>query len=268
MPAAYAHHTFGETCISMMPEEYKSICTEYRELFDFGVHGPDLLFYYKPLTTNEINSHGSDMHHRAGLEFFESCKAIYENAENKKAVLAYMLGFLAHFTLDSSCHAYINEMAADTEYSHNMIEAQYEAYLMRLDYSNPLEVDRSRTLIPSVFNASIVSEVLKINDKKIIASMRGQRNALHLFYSPKEIKKKTIRSLITLLKIGGNFGDLFVDSERISGCIEIVKEIRKRHLEAEDRYPELFENFINYIGDNTQLDEYFRYDFEGIIHQI
>lgn len=35
---------------------------EYRSLFDIGLHGPDLLFYYRPLFSNPVNRIGFSIH--------------------------------------------------------------------------------------------------------------------------------------------------------------------------------------------------------------
>ena len=41
-----------------LPNDIKKIIIENKELYDIGLHGPDLLFYYLPLKNNEINSIG------------------------------------------------------------------------------------------------------------------------------------------------------------------------------------------------------------------
>ncbi len=275
MPAAYAHHRFGDACIAAMPKKYRSICKKYRSLFDLGVHGPDLLFYHKPLQSTAVNRYGSELHHRTGEEFFEVCRSVYRempvegerqrklSASEKNALLAYMLGFLAHFTLDSFCHAYINRMAKESPYSHNLIESQYDAFLMRRDGRDPLRVDRSRTIIPSKKNAGIIALLFPFGEKEIYSAMKGQKTTLHLFYSPKSIKKNVLRKLIRSLNLKGNFDDLFLDREEIPGCVQISAEILERQRAATERYPELFENFLEYLKGKAQLKSEFHYDFEG-----
>lgn len=284
MPAAYAHHTFGQACIDLMPEKVKAVCLRHREVFDFGVHGPDLLFYYKPLSSNEVNRHGSELHHWTGKQFFEICRYVYlgmpfgqlqdepeeslpMTSSEKNALLAYILGFLAHFTLDSSCHPYINQMTEESSLSHNLIESQYEAYLMRKDGKKPLEIDRSLTLIPSKKRAQVVSHVFPFDEETILECMKGQKMTLHLFYSPGEYKKKLVREAIGLLKIRGDFADLFLDEETITECEVFNEEILARQQKAIERYPILMKNLLNYLYDKEELTEYFQHDFEGEFHE-
>lgn len=291
MPAAYAHHTFGEACIAAMPEKLRTICNKYRELFDFGVHGPDILFYYKPLSSNPVAGHGSELHHWTGAQVFEIFKYVYQGmprnswskqkeetegqTENlqiqltvaeKNAMLAYMLGFLAHFTLDSSCHGYINSMTEQSDLSHNKIESQYEAFLMNRDGKEPLQVDRSLPLKPTKDNAAVIARFFPFSEKEILESLKGQKSSLHLFFSPTEKKKKLLRTMVKTLKLNGDFGDLFLDEEMLAECQVYNEEILKLQKKALKLYPGLLQNFIRYLYDKSVIDEYFKYDFEGELH--
>ena len=68
MPSTYAHYRFGQEVLKELPNDIKKIIIENKELYDIGLHGPDLLFYYLPLKTNEINSIGYNMHEKTGKE--------------------------------------------------------------------------------------------------------------------------------------------------------------------------------------------------------
>lgn len=49
MPANYAHYRFGKQLLSgMCPNDRRSI-QRFRRLYDMGLHGPDIFFYYNPL---------------------------------------------------------------------------------------------------------------------------------------------------------------------------------------------------------------------------
>ncbi|MDO4490516.1 MAG: zinc dependent phospholipase C family protein [Lachnospiraceae bacterium] len=267
MPAAYAHHRFGEACIESLPPKLKAVCTRYREIFDVGVHGPDVLFYYNPLISNKVNRHGSELHAWTGAQFFQVSRYQYQYIrENKKAMLAYLLGVLAHFTLDSACHDYINEETEETEFSHNFIESQYEAFLMKKDGKDPLKVDRSLTLHPTAKNAEIIARFYPFEREQVLKAMEGQKFCLHLFYSPKERKKGFLRKLLKALRIKGDVGDLFVDSTGIPACEQMNEIIFARQKAAEGLYCKLAKNLVRYLYDREELDSYFQYDFEGDLH--
>ena len=62
MPTTYAHWRFGDKCIRMLPDDLQNIILNNRAIFDYGVHGPDIFFYYNCLKYNEVNRYGSAMH--------------------------------------------------------------------------------------------------------------------------------------------------------------------------------------------------------------
>ncbi len=264
MPAAYAHHKFGQMCLESMPSKLSEVCRQYRELYDIGVHGPDILFYYNPLSSNQVNRYGQALHQWTGEEFFQSTKSVYqEHPKNRKAMMAYLLGFLAHFILDAGCHDFINEEAEESELSHNLIESRYEVYLMELDGKDPLKVDRSLPLHPTPGNAAVIAEFFPFEQGEILKALRGQKKVLHVFYSPKEVKKKTLRKAISLIGVQGDFGDLFLDENPdIRGDMR-NEIIFARQKAAAELYPKLAKNLVRFLYDKCDLEEYFSYNFEG-----
>ena len=52
MPGTYAHYAFGKKVLAQVDDEIKNIILKNMDLFLIGLHGPDILFYYKPLIYN------------------------------------------------------------------------------------------------------------------------------------------------------------------------------------------------------------------------
>ena len=71
MPSTYAHYCFGKAVYRRLPQEIQEEIKAYSPLYMTGLHGPDILFYYKPLKSNAINRIGYGMHGRPADEFFE-----------------------------------------------------------------------------------------------------------------------------------------------------------------------------------------------------
>ena len=44
MPTTYAHYKFGKEVLSALPRPLQNSIEAHRELFDIGLHGPDILF--------------------------------------------------------------------------------------------------------------------------------------------------------------------------------------------------------------------------------
>ena len=69
MPSTYAHRRFGADVLVQLPRELREKITPYRPLYDMGLHGPDLMFYYRALQSNPVNRLGNAMHEQPGRVF-------------------------------------------------------------------------------------------------------------------------------------------------------------------------------------------------------
>ena len=100
MPSTYAHYRMGKELIKALPESRQTIIRNNMELYLIGLHGPDILFYYKPLKRNHVNSVGYGMHERSGREFFENAAKVIKAHHGESAYKAYVYGVICHFSLD------------------------------------------------------------------------------------------------------------------------------------------------------------------------
>lgn len=139
MPAAYAHLTFGRSLLPMLGqsevyEELLRVIEENRDLFEIGLQGPDILFFYRPLSRNPISRHGFDLHGLPAEEFLRQAAA---RGRGEKT-LAYLLGVVCHFTLDSACHSHVEYFMEKYGLKHSEIETDLERYLMVRDGLDPM----------------------------------------------------------------------------------------------------------------------------------
>lgn len=96
MPSTYAHYRMGQEVIKQVSSPARDIIMKHKQLYDIGLHGPDILFYYYPLVTNPVNAIGYGLHERSGKYFFGKATEIIETASDKEAALAYIYGFICH----------------------------------------------------------------------------------------------------------------------------------------------------------------------------
>lgn len=62
MPSTYAHYRLGQDVLSRLTGNLERLAKENYDSFALGLHGPDLLFYYRPLTNNKTNAIGYAIH--------------------------------------------------------------------------------------------------------------------------------------------------------------------------------------------------------------
>lgn len=157
MPSTYAHYRMGQEVIKQVSSPARNIIMKHKQLYDIGLHGPDILFYYHPLVTNPVNAIGYGLHERSGKYFFAKAAEIIEKVSNKEAALAYIYGFICHFALDSTCHGYIDEKIARSGVSHTEIEVEFDRSLMIEDGKDPVRQDLTKHIVPSMENASLIA---------------------------------------------------------------------------------------------------------------
>src|SRR6056297_3360967 len=123
MPDTYAHYTFGQKVLANLDKTYKEMILENIDIFNIGLQGPDILFYYKPLIKNWINRVGYAMHKKSAAPFFLRAKKIIRRSIDKNINISYIAGFICHFLLDSECHPFINSLTEKMDnLSHSEIE--------------------------------------------------------------------------------------------------------------------------------------------------
>ena len=262
MPTTYAHWRFGEHVIKTLPQNLQNTVNKYRSLFGYGVHGPDIFFYYNCLKKDNYYSYGSELHHYSMHRFADIFKKAYHNSDNKPAILSYMLGFLAHFTLDSVAHSYI-QCKADLEGpSHNKIESQYDRHLMILDGRDPIKFKAYKTLKSTKFNAHIIAQCFdRFDDETMYKIIDAQRFYLSLLKDTNDLKRWFLTTAMTALHVN-SFLDLMTTKVNEPSCIASNERLDKYFAVAEKGYRKLADSFMDFLLNDKPLDPYFENNFE------
>lgn len=136
MPSSYAHYRFGQLAYPALPPEIRRTVQRFRQLYDVGLHGPDLFFYYQPLFHTKMGELGHTYHAASGRAFFGD--AISRLGENPpEGAVSYLFGVLAHYALDGACHPAIRQIAAEGKIGHTELETEFDRYLLTLDGKEP-----------------------------------------------------------------------------------------------------------------------------------
>lgn len=261
MPTTYTHWRFGNECKKQLPDKLKNIVDEYRDIYNFGVQGPDIYFYYKCAKHNAINEFGEEMHKRPYKDILAEIKVNYAKSENKELLLAYILGFTAHFDLDSHCHSYIEAKTKKSGISHYKIESQLDRYYLEKDGYNPIKYRGYDTLKPSAEVVKGIQETFPALDiettRKALKDMVFYLN----FLKDSSDLKRTLVSLF-LKKMGGTkFIDLFVTKTNIDECKDSNIRNDRLYAKALKKYLELANDVYGFLEEDKELGEYFNNHF-------
>ncbi len=192
MPDTYAHYTFGQKVLSNLDSEYKEIILENIDIFNIGLQGPDILFYYKPLIKNWINRVGYAMHKKSAAPFFLRAKKIIRRSIDKNRNISYIAGFICHFLLDSECHPFINSLTEKMDnLSHSEIETEFDRFLLKKDDKDPINYRVADHLSIDDSSARLVAKFFQergILSKKIKQSVYDMKKYSILLEELSQIK--------------------------------------------------------------------------------
>ncbi len=206
MPSTYAHYRMGKEVAEELTGEAWHTLSMYRQLYLIGLHGPDILFYYRPLKSNVINGIGYGMHARPGIEFFEHAVKVIENKDNKAPYLAYMYGVMCHFALDVTCHGYIDEKIEKSGVPHAQIEVEFDRMLMLRDGFDPVRHSLTDHIVPSMRNAKVISCFYEgTTPEQVMQALEGMIKYNRLLLAPSGLKRMLVNGL---LRISGNYKEM------------------------------------------------------------
>lgn len=175
MPTTYTHDLFGKAVFQKLPEEIREIVKRHQMAYIIGLHGPDILFYYRPFHRNEVNQTGHRMHEEIAAGFFKHCKEKYIQTGDE-AVLSYTLGFICHYMLDSSCHPFIYSYTDRTGASHAEIETELDRALMEKNGKNPFTYHPASVIKPDCETVRAIASLFdNISEKQIWKTLRGMK---------------------------------------------------------------------------------------------
>ncbi|MFA9381916.1 MAG: zinc dependent phospholipase C family protein, partial [Acetanaerobacterium sp.] len=143
MPAHITHSAFGEAVLKTGLCEQTlnglAICGYEldRSAYEWGLQGPDLLFFATLAGNKKLPHCGNVMHQKNNDELFVALQEYAVSVKDTpdfKAVYSYVLGFACHYVLDKNCHPYVFSLQKriEDEYPrlycvHNKIESDIDS---------------------------------------------------------------------------------------------------------------------------------------------
>jgi hypothetical protein len=223
MPALLTHDYFGQDVIKHIggtffnrPDD-EALNTDLRDAFLLGNQGPDPFFFTLfSVHLKRCKEFGSRMHHEKIAETMEAFRRLaFKSPEPQQSILyAYLLGFICHFTLDSTMHPFVYAQQyalcdagvegldrRDGSIVHGQIEADLDAMVLTqrvgagvetYDFTTEVLKARESTLelLDTAYRA-LALEVYAVDLPKDAFSrgVKDWRTTIKRLYSPRGIKR-------------------------------------------------------------------------------
>lgn len=136
MPANYAFHRFGADALRLLPSQMQGTIQRFRRLYNGGLHGHDLFFYFKPMSDTPTGALRGTFDAMTGREFFEkSAQWLKQNPSEGGTACLY--GLLAHYCLKSELASLFASEIKAGKVNRTELEVELDRYLLGLDGKTP-----------------------------------------------------------------------------------------------------------------------------------
>ena len=263
MPSIYAHEKFGAMVLENLPDSEKEIIRKYSDEYRIGLQGPDFLFFYHPLFKNKISKMGKYYHRMDCYQFMEQALDVVRTYGTDSPQYSYILGYICHFSLDSSCHPYVAEAMVETGCGHAEIEGDFEQLLLMHDRYVPHKYP-SAELVPT--GQKIVEAMqpfyVKLSLEEIGRAMEWMKKMKEILFAPGFLKRAGLDMIIY-----GSFqhkklkGHMMLPRPN-KKCRKQVKRLYRILKKTVPKGVELIDNF-SLACEGGMLSEEFHKDFYG-----
>lgn len=141
MPDLWTHYFFSSDV-----KKDNQLHISWDALYGLGAQGPDFLFYldFQPWKKKSTFRFGNLVHQEKPKELMKYVLELLDGAGD--VLRDYLLGFIAHYALDSTAHPFVFYYAKDTIH-HKLLEASIDALLFEERMARPLHGEDSLVII-------------------------------------------------------------------------------------------------------------------------
>ena len=232
MPTTYAHDLFGKMVYHRLDPEIQEKIKKYQTTYQIGLHGPDILFYVRPFHKNRFNQMAHRLHREEAAGFFERGRELYQKTGNEE-ILVYLLGFICHFMLDSTCHPYISEYMKKTGARHDEIETEFDRALMVRTGKDPFHYQPGSVIRIEKNSVDAISEVMEgMSHKDIVRALMGTKFYTRLPICDSEKKRKVKLAVARILFMYRLADGRIIRGEPKDICLESTQHLTQLFLQT------------------------------------
>lgn len=256
MPSNYTHYKFGLKVLENLDVEIKIRILKNYNLFLIGLHGPDILYYHITLKRNGVNKIGFSMHDQVAYTFFDLARRKIRKSNDIDASMAYILGYICHFSLDSECHGYIEAEMKQSGRTHSEIETSFERILLLQDGINPQKYNTASHLKVRTSDAKIISQFYdSVDTKQVEKALKSMIKYNQFLMASNPIKEYFVRLLLFLSGHYKELQGLIIKKEESKYSSN--QELEQRYQHAVKVATELIHDFNEKCNTSNEFDSRF-----------
>lgn len=257
MPANYALHRFGEEALRTLPDNRQRPIQRFRRLYNGGLHGADLFFYFRPIMPGPVGELYHTYHSMTGREFFvQACELLKNNPS--EGGLACLYGLLANYCLNIHLTPLFREAMAEGNLSRTELEVELDRYLLCLEGKTPahqqdmtpnLKMTRGECVTMSLFFTPATP-----------ANVHASYSSMMFWTRAMAATKRTLTQKL-LKATRGEFSDQMMQDHANHKCLHLDSAMAACFEQALAQYPEMVRQLTQYREQGTPLGKCFEETF-------
>ena len=253
MPANYALYRFGADALRTLPEKQQRPIQRFRRLYNGGLLGPDLFFYFRPMMASPVGELYHTYHSMTGREFFtQACDLLKQNPSEGGTACLY--GLLAHYCLSTRLTALFREAMAQGNLSRTELEVELDRYLLCLDGKMPAHLQDTSTGF-QMTRGECVTLSLFFPPATAANTYAAYRSMV--FWSRRMAAKKRGFAVSLLKTARGTFRDQMMADHANHKCLHLDDAMAECCARALELYPEMARQLTEFREHGTPLGELF-----------
>ena len=253
MPANYALHRFGAEALRQLPERQQRPIQRFRRLYNGGLHGADLFFYFRPMLQSPVGELYHTYNSMTGREFFSQACDLLKQAPSEGGT-ACLYGLLANYCLASHLTPLFQEAMAGGNLSRTELEVELDRSLLCMDGKMPAH---TQDISPSfkmtrgecVTLAQFFPPVTPANVHSAYSSM--------VFWTRRMAAKKRGFAQTMLKTTRGSFRDQMMPDHANHKCLHLDAAMAEAMDHALAHYPEMARQLAAFYEQGSPLGDLF-----------
>ena len=187
---------------------------------------------------------------------------VVRQAKDRDAALAYALGFVCHFALDSTCHPYVEAYTRQSGVSHCEIETEFDDMLLRRDGHDPKSFFTASHIRPTAENARVIAPFYEgLTGLQVLDALKGMI-AMHRLLQPSGAVKRWV--VLTGMKAVGKYDvlhGLVANPQPNPQCTESNEKLDALYQQAIPLAVRLIEAYAETLDTDEPLDKAYDHTF-------
>lgn len=257
MPANYAFHRFGAEALRTLPEKQQRPIQRFRRLYNGGLHGGDLFFYFRPMMQSPVGELYHTYGSMTGREFFsQACDLLKQNPSEGGTACLY--GLLANYCLNTQLAALFRDAMAAGTVSRTELEVELDRYLLCLDGKTPAH---TQDLSPSFKMTRGECVTLSLFFPPATAANTYSAYQSMVFWTRRMAAKKRTFAQTLLKAARGTFADQMMPDHANHKCLHLDSAMADCCTRALELYPEMARQLTVYRETGAPLGPLFEPTF-------